>query len=160
ELALEIEKHIDYVDKNGRSVGLPMKFVEAYMTSDDGALPTIAAIATLPIILADGGVLAYEDDIDEERGIDFVVPKEIMALLPRREDCTPDAVKAVMRYLVDEWLCDVATDYIGKCTIIAAALTVIERSLLPDRPAFFVTGGRRGSGKGTTLIMLIMAITG
>ena len=32
----------------------------------------------------------------------------------------------------------------GKCTIIAAALTVIERSLLPDRPAFFVTAGRRG----------------
>ena len=46
---------------------------------------------------------------------------------------------------------DVATDYAGKCTIIAAALTMIERSLLDQRPAFFVTAGRRGGGKTTTL---------
>ena len=65
-----------------------------------------------------------------------------------------------MEFLCDEWLCDVATDYTGKCIIIAAALTLIERSLLPDRPAFFVTAGRRGGGKTTTLIMLIMAVTG
>jgi hypothetical protein len=57
-------------------------------------------------------------------------------------------------------LLDVATDYTGKCTIIAAALTLIEHTLLPDRPAFFVTAGRRGGGKTTTLTMLIMAITG
>ena len=56
-----------------------------------------------------------------------------------------------MQFLTDEWLCDVATDYIGKCIIIAAALTLIERSLLPDRPVFFVTAGRRGGGKTTTL---------
>ena len=65
-----------------------------------------------------------------------------------------------MEFLCDEWLVDVATDYAGKCTIIAAALTLIERSLLPDRPCFFVTAGRRGGGKTTTLIMLIMAVTG
>ena len=65
-----------------------------------------------------------------------------------------------MDYLTDEWLCDVATDYTGKCITIAAALTLIERTLLPDRPAFFVTAGRRGGGKTTTLIMLIMAVTG
>ena len=53
----------------------------------------------------------------------------------RREDCTPERVQAAMEFLCDEWLCDVATDYTGKCTIIAAALTLIERSLLPDRPA-------------------------
>jgi hypothetical protein len=39
-------------------------------------------------------------------------------------------------------------------------LTLIERSLLPDRLAFFITAGRRGGGKTTTLIMLLMAITG
>ena len=59
-----------------------------------------------------------------------------------------------------QWLCDVATDYTGKCILIAAALTLIERSLLPDRPVFFVTAGRRGGGKTTTLIMLLMAMTG
>ena len=65
-----------------------------------------------------------------------------------------------MKYLTDEWLCDVATDYAGKCTIIAAALTIIQRSLLDSRPTFFVTAGRRGSGKTTVLTMLIKAVTG
>ena len=81
-------------------------------------------------------------------------------MIPRRQDCTDAAVREAMEFLCDEWLCDVATDYAGKCTLIAAALTVIERSLLPDRPAFFVTAGRRGGGKTTTLTMLIMAVTG
>jgi hypothetical protein len=57
-------------------------------------------------------------------------------------------------------LCDVACDYAGKCILIAAALTIIERSLLPDRPAFWVTAGRRGGGKTTTIIMLLTAVTG
>jgi hypothetical protein len=65
-----------------------------------------------------------------------------------------------MEFLCHEWLCDVATDYTGKSILIAAALTLIERSLLPDRPAFFVTAGRRCAGKTTTLKMLIKAVTG
>jgi hypothetical protein len=160
ELAEEIERHIDYVNKDGQSVHLPMQFVRHYMKRDDEALPTIVSIATSPIVLADGGILAFEDDIDEERGIDFAIPKEVMALLPRREDCTPSAVKEAMEFLTDDWFADVKTDYDGKCTLIAAALTMIERSLLPNRPAFFITAGRRGSGKTTTIIMLIMAVTG
>lgn len=160
ELAEEIEKLIDYVDKDGRSVHLPMSFVRHYMERDDGALSMLVAIATLPIILADGGVLAMEDDFDDERGIAFKIPKEVMAILPKRGDCTADAVQQAMTFLCDDWLCDVATDYTGKCTIIAGALTIIERSLLPDRPAFFVTAGRRGGGKTTALTMLIMAVTG
>ena len=73
---------------------------------------------------------------------------------------TEDDVDKAIKLLTDEWLCDVATDYCGKCIIIAAGLTIIERSLLPDRPAFFVTAGRRGGGKTTTLTMLIIAIAG
>ena len=65
-----------------------------------------------------------------------------------------------MKFLTDEWLCDVATDYAGKCSLIAAALTIIERSLLDQRPCFFVTAGRRGGGKTTTIIMLIKGVTG
>ena len=52
-----------------------------------------------------------------------------MALLPKGE-VTDEAVAREMKYLTDEWLCDVATDYAGKCIIIAAALTIIQRSLL------------------------------
>ena len=66
----------------------------------------------------------------------------------------------LVAFLTDEWLCDVATDYPGKCSLISAALTVIERSLLSDRPTFWVTAGRRGGGKTTTLMMLLMRVTG
>ena len=110
-------------------------------------------------MLADGHLLA-PDGLDRLRGIAFIIPDELRAAVPTREQCTPRSAGYAMRFLCDDWLCDVNTDYAGKCTIIAAALTLIERSLLPDRPAFFVTAGRRGGGKTTTLTMLIMAVTG
>jgi hypothetical protein len=162
EAAEEIERHIDYVDKNGRSVHLPNQFVRHFMKRHDGALPTVVAITVAPIILADGGVLALEkdNDLDLERGIEFHIPPEVMALLPKRKECTPAAIAKAMNFLTDEWLCDVLGSYQDKCIVIAAALTLIERSLLPDRPVFFVTAGRRGSGKTTLLTMLIMAVMG
>src|SRR5262249_43345284 len=52
------------------------------------------------------------------------------------------------------------TGFAGKCTAVAAALSIIERSVLPDRPVFFVTAGRRGTGKTTLLHMLTMAVLG
>src|SRR6516225_9241195 len=163
EVAEMIEKHIDYYteDKDGncRSVHLPTPFVRHFMRRHDGILPTVVAIATAPIVLADGNLLAPEG-LDCECGIQFLIQDELRAVIPQGQDCTPERVKAAMEFLCDEWLVDVATDYVGKATIIAAALTLIERSLLPDRPCFFVTAGRRGGGKTTTLIMLIMAVTG
>jgi hypothetical protein len=159
ELAEMIEEYIDFVDDDGRSVHLPMQFVRHYLQRHDGLLPTVVATATLPIVLADGGLLA-PDGLDRSRGIIFEIRKEVRAIIPDPKDCTIAAVRAAMCFLCDEWLCDVATDYTGKCTTIAAALTIIERSLLPDRPAFFVTAGRRGSGKTTLLTMLIKAVTG
>jgi hypothetical protein len=114
---------------------------------------------TAPIVLADGGLLA-PDGLDRDRGIQFLIRDELRAVIPQGQDCTPSRVKAAMGFLCDKWLVDVATNYVGKATIIAAALTLIERSLLPDRPCFFVTAGRRGGGKTTTLTMLIMAVTG
>jgi hypothetical protein len=154
-----IERHIDYVDENGRSVHLPTKFVRHYVTRDDGVLPTVVAIATLPIVLADGSLLAPEG-LDRAHGIIFKIPNQLRAALPKRQDCNDAAVKKAMKFLCDEWLCDVATDFTGKCTLIAVDLTIIERSLLPDRPAFWVTAGVRGGGKTTTFMMLIMAATG
>jgi hypothetical protein len=157
EVAELIEQHIDYIDAKGRSVHLPMPFVRHFIGRHDDVLPTVVAIATLPIVLADGNLLA-PDGLDRERGIIFNIPDELRKIIPK--SCTRASVREAMEFLCDEWLCDVAADYIGKCILIAAALTLIERSLLPDRPVFFVTAGRRGNGKTTTLIMLIMAVTG
>jgi ABC-type proline/glycine betaine transport system ATPase subunit len=65
-----------------------------------------------------------------------------------------------MRFLTEYWLRDVSTDYAAKCILISAALTILERALLPERPAFFVTTGQRGGGKTTTLQMIFLAATG
>ena len=159
-LAERIEKHIEYVDATGRSVHLARSFVQHYLKRPvDHALPVVAAIATLPIVLADGSLLATPG-LHRDRGIVFRVPEALLSILPVLTQCDDASVRRAFQFLVDEWLVDVATDFIGKCIIIAAALTLIERSLLPDRPVFFVTAGRRGGGKTTTLIMLLMAITG
>jgi hypothetical protein len=159
EVAEMIERHIDYVDKNGRSVHLPMPFVRHFMKRDD-ELPRMVTVAVLPIVLADGPILAIDEGLDRLRGIVFKIPQQLIEMLPPRADCTEQAVASAMRFLTDEWLADVATDYSGKCTLIAAALTLIERSLLDQRPVFFVSAGQRGSGKTTTLCMLIEAIMG
>jgi hypothetical protein len=159
EVAEDIEKHIDYIDESGRSVHLPMQFVGHYMNRDDGVLPVVVAIAQLPIVLADGHILAMRG-LDRDRGIIFRIPEELMKHLPKREDCTPAAVARAMQFLCDEWLCDVSTDYAGKCILITDALTLIERNLLENRPVFFITAGRRGGGKTTTFHMLIMAVFG
>ena len=160
EVAELIEEYIDYVDKDERSVHLPMPFVRHYVQRYESPLPTVVAIATQPIVLADGGIVAAADGIDQLRGIALRVPKEVMAIVPRREDCTPAAVAKAMRFLIDQWLVDVQSDFAGKCVTIAAALIFIERSLLDQRPVFFVTAGQRGSGKTTLLTMLIIAVTG
>jgi hypothetical protein len=158
-LAELIERHVDFIDPEGRSVHLAAPFVKHFHTRADDALPTVAAIATLPIVLADGTILAKRG-LDRRRGIVFRVPPHLLALIPTAAECTPSAVADAMRFLTDEFLIDVSTDYIGKCELIAAALTIIERSVLAERPAFFVTAGRRGGGKTTALIMLLAAVTG
>jgi hypothetical protein len=159
ETSETIERYIDYVDAAARSVHLPTKFVWHYVQRDDDALPTLVAISALPLVLPDGSLLSPAG-LDRERGIAFKIPSELRAVLPARRECTEAAIAKAMQFLCNDWLVDVDTNVTGKCTLIAAALTVIERSLLPDRPAFFVTAGRRGGGKTTTLAMLIMAVLG
>jgi hypothetical protein len=159
EVAEMIERYIDFVDEEGRSVHLAAPFVRHYMTRDDGALPIVVAISTLPIVLADGNLLA-PPGLDRLRGIIFRIEPALRAMMPKRADCDAADVLKAMHFLTDEWLADVATDYAGKCSLIAMALTLIERSLLDSRPVCFVTAGRRGSGKTTALTMLIEAVTG
>ena len=163
EVAEMIEEYIDFYkedeDGNCRSVHLPMHFVRHYMRRHDGALPTVVAISTAPLVLADGHLLAAPG-LDRLRGIQFIIPPELREAVPQPQECTPERVKEAMEFLCNEWLVDVSTDQVGKSLLIAAALTLIERSLMPERPCFFVTAGRRGNGKTTTIIMLIMAVTG
>ena len=159
ELAELIERHIEFVDQTGQPVYLESRFVTHYLRRHDGALPVVAAVATLPMVLPDGTILSGHGLV-RERGIVFRVPNELQKLLPPAAECTPSAVAEAMRFLADEWFCDVEADYAGKCVLVAVALTIIERLLLPERPAFFVTAGQRGGGKTTALLMISMAILG
>ncbi len=158
-LAELIERHIEYVDDNGRPVHLDTAFVRHYLKRTDDVLPIVVEVATLPIVLGDGSLLAPRG-LDRERGIVFRVSEELRSLLSTCAQCDESNVRAAFNFLLAEWLVDVATDFTGKSILIAAALTLVERSILPERPVFFVTAGRRGGGKTTTLVMLLMAVTG
>jgi hypothetical protein len=154
-----IERYIDYIDDYGRSVHLAAPFVRHYRQRDDSALPIVTAVATLPLVLPNGNVLSGRG-LNREFGIVFRVPEQLEALLPRTEDCTSAAMVEAIRFLTDEWLADVATDYAGKCMLIALALTIIERAVLPQRPAFFVAAGQRSIGKTTVIHMISTAVLG
>ena len=88
ECAELIEQHIDFYVENEegfrRSVHLPSQFVAHYLQRHDGALPTVVAIATAPLVLADGALLA-PDGLDRDRGIVFIIPKELRAIIPRAQ---------------------------------------------------------------------------
>ena len=111
------------------------------------------------LVLADGTILSGLG-LDRKRGIVFRVPDELRELMPRKEDCTRSAIAYAMHFLTDEFLVDVATDYVGKCVLIGLALTILERTILPERPAFFASAGQRSSGKTTVINMISMAVFG
>src|SRR6516165_362299 len=71
--------------------------------------------------------------------IDPVLRRCLPADKPAEEE-----IKRSLKFLLDEWLVDVALDQTGKCVAILLALTLLQRALLPERPAFFVTAGQRG----------------
>lgn len=154
-----IEQYIDYVDSKGRSVHLPARFVSHFVHRTDHALPIMNAVATLPIVVPDGTILS-DTGLHRDRGIVFRVPPKLRSLLPQVADCTPAAVAEAMEFLVNEWLCDVAADYAGKCVLIAIAASIIERTELPERPAFFISAGQRGGGKTTVVNMISVAVIG
>lgn len=161
-LAHEIERHIEFVvetEKTTRPVALPGTFVDHFMAYRDSQLPRVGAIVTAPLVLPNGTLLAPKG-LDRERKLVFQIEPRLLELMPKPKDCTPGAAGKALDFLCNKWLCDVSTDFAGKCVLIAYALTILERVLLPERPAFFVTAGKRGGGKTTALMMLILAVTG
>jgi hypothetical protein len=160
EVAELIERHVDYVNRAGRSVRLHGAFVKAYRRRrNNAALPPVHAIAIMPVVLPDGALLSGHY-LDRERHILFRVPEELEALLPQPAACTSDAVAEAIHYLTDDWLVDVAADYSGKLKLLALGCTILQRSLLEERPTYFVTAGQRGGGKTTVVTMISLATLG
>ncbi len=154
-----IERHIDYTDPTGKSVHLGMQFARRFVQRHDHKLPTVVSVATLPVVLP-GGRLHAPIGLDRTSGTVFRIPLNIAKIIPNPEECTPERAKAALKFLLNEWLHDVLTDDAGKCALVSAAMTIIQRVLLPGRPAFMLSAGKRGGGKTTTLQMLGLAATG
>jgi len=158
-----VEQHIEFFqaegDKAGRPVALPPVFVDHYMAYRDSALPRVGAVVTAPLVLADGSMLAAAG-LDRVRKLVFRIEPRLVDLLPAAEYRTELGAAKALDFLVRRWLCDVATNFQGKCVLIALALTILERALLPERPAFFITAGKRGGGKTTAIMMVVLAVTG
>jgi hypothetical protein len=166
EVAELIERHVEYVNKRLDEVHLDTSYVGHFVRrarddrDGDAAIPIVSAVATLPIVFADGSILAQKEGLDRNFGIVFNIAPELVCVLPNRARITADDIRNAMNFLTDVWLCDVQTSYAGKCALISSVMEIIERSQLSDRPMIWVTAGRRGEGKTTTLRMIVMAATG
>jgi hypothetical protein len=154
-----LETYIDFVDPSGRSVQCPAKFVDHYLTWDGGTLPKMVAISTLPLVLGKGEILAPRG-LDRLRGIAFIIDEKLRQCLPQGRIKDEAQVAAALDFLLNDWLVDVECTFVNKCNAIALALTIIERSLLAERPVGFLTSPTPESGKTTLAKMLIVAVTG
>ena len=137
---------------------LPRPFVVALMEYSPSSIPIVRAINNAPLVTLSGQVI---DGVGLDRGTGLVhrIDPLLRACLPHNPPTEGD-VREALNYLLDEWLVDVALDQAGKCIAIMLAMTLIERALLPERPAFFVTAGQRGGGKTTLVNMITLAAVG
>jgi hypothetical protein len=161
-LAHLIERHMAFVTKTKEGevpAAVPPVFVDHCLNYRDSKLPLVSAAVTAPLVLPDGTLL-MPDGLDRARKLVFRIEPDLRNLMPNPRDCTPASAAHALDFLVNDWLCDVSADFAGRCVLIAYALTIIERVLLPERPAFFITAGKRGGGKTTAVMMITLAVTG
>ena len=137
---------------------LPRPYIDALMLLPTSTIPVVRAINTAPLISLSGAVIDGVG-LDRHTGLLHRIDPHLRACLPT-DDPTEKDVKDAMKFLLDEWMVDVSLDPIGKCVAIMLALTIIERALLPERPAFFITAGQRGGGKTTLANMITRAVLG
>jgi hypothetical protein len=160
-----LEKHIDFIgaDPKGRlfgeSVQCPPAFVNHYRQWHDSTLPKLVAISPLPLVLGNGEILSPRG-LDRLRGIAFIIDDKLRQCLPRGRIGDNAPVATALDFLLNDWLRDVSCSFADKCTAIALALTMIERSLLVERPVGFIDAPSAESGKTTLAKMLVAAVTG
>jgi hypothetical protein len=161
-VAMLVERYVRFrVEKKDGSCyfgALPGPYVVALMQFSPSALPVVRAINTAPLVTMSGQVIDGVG-LDRDTGLIHRIDPVLRACVPSNPPTKQDVREAVT-YLFDEWLVDVALDRVGKSIAIMLAMTLIERALLPERPAFFVTAGQRGGGKTTLVNMITLAVLG
>ena len=156
-----IERYVRWliVKKNKEYFGqLPNSHIDALMQLSPSLLPVARAINTAPLISRSGAVIDGAG-LDRKTGLVHRIDPLLRACLP---DCAPTEqdVREALTFLLREWLVDVALDQVGRCQAIMLAMTLIERALLTERPAFFVIAAQRGGGKTTLVNMITLAALG
>lgn len=159
---LLLEKFIRWAarkkDKSIYFATLPRAFITALMEYPDSKIHLVRGINTSPLVTMSGQVIDGEG-FDRSSGLMHRIDPVLRACLPADKPTDRD-VKKALTFLLDEWLVDVALDRATKCVAVMLALTLIQRGLLPERPAFFVTAGQRGGGKTTLVAMIVTAVLG
>jgi hypothetical protein len=160
EVELLIEQHIRFEAEGGYDAALRAPFINALMaiSAEKSMMPVGRAIITAPLVAINGAVIAGTG-LDRSSGLIYRIEPPLLACLPDTPP-TEEEVREALRWLLDEWLVDVNADLTSKLLVIMLCLSLIERVLLKERPAWFVRAGHRGGGKTTLVHMIIMAIFG
>jgi hypothetical protein len=156
-----LERYVRWIvsKKNTSYFGaLPRPFIDGLMQLAPSAIPEVRAINTAPLISMSGNVIDGVG-LDRHTGLVHRIDPLLRACLPA-DLPTEQTVREAVTFLFDQWLIDVALDRVGKATAIMLAMTLLERALLSERPAFFVTAGQRGGGKTTLVNMITLAALG
>jgi hypothetical protein len=160
-IELLLEHYIRWVVYTGEGSyfgALPGPFIKALIEYSPSAIPVVRAINTGPLVTMSGRIITGVG-LDRDTGLIHRIDPVLRSCLPADRPGEQE-IKEALTFLLEEWLIDVALDTTGKCVVILLALTVLERTLLPERPAFFVTAGQRGGGKTTLVHMIMVAILG
>ena len=160
-IELLVEQYVRYMMETRTHIypaSLPRPFIAGLNEYRNSALPILKVVNSSPLITVSGEIIDGEG-LDRDTGIFHHIDARLRACLPT-DTPTDDDVRRAVDFLLNEWLVDVALDDTGKFVVIMLALSLIERSLLPERPAFFIVAGLRGSGKTTLAHMVAMAVLG
>jgi hypothetical protein len=159
---LLIENYVQWIGQKADgtiyNAALPKPFIVALMEYPNSGLPVVRTINTSPLIAPSGRVIEGVG-LDRKTGLFHRIDPVLGSCVPKTDPSAAD-IKEALNFLINEWLVDVALDLVGKCVAILLALTILQRALFPERPAFFVTAGQRGGGKTTLISMIIAAVLG
>lgn len=167
-VAVDTERFVQWIEVTGseeetgqpatRLTHMPFDFASMYSNWNDSASPEVQGISELPLVGLEGRLIA-PDGLHRGLRTVFRIPKAILKVLPRTRTSVEQGREAY-DWIAKNMLIDVTTGPKGIATIIAAMLTIIERHLIGERPAFVIRAPQRGGGKTTLAIAIALAVTG
>jgi hypothetical protein len=163
ETTMLVEEHVEFekIDKTGvRTVRLSSPFLSTFRNLQPSKLPVVAAVSTTPFISPVSGSPVAGVGLDREARVYYDIEPALLQCLPDPGNVSDEDAIAAYKFLTNGWLTDVAADAQSKAVALAAAMTIIQRIALDQRPAYFITAGQRGGGKTTLASMIATAVLG